>query len=52
MIILNGKDGDALPCGVTVVKSYHQSSAEAITIKFISDGSVTNKGFKLQYIED
>ena len=50
--ILNGKDGDALPlgsyCGNELPPTM-QSSTEAITIKFISDSTVNNKGFNLQY---
>ena len=50
--ILNGKDDDALPlgsyCGNKVPPPI-QSSIEVVTIKFVSDGTVNNKGFNLQY---
>ena len=49
--ILNGKDGNSLPLGsycgnklpATII-----SSTEDVTIRFISDGTVNNKGFSLQ----
>ena len=50
--ILNGKDGDALPLGSYCgnrLPPIIQSSTEAVTIKFISDDTVNNKGFNLQY---
>ena len=50
--ILNGKDGDALQlgsyCGSKLPPTI-QSSVEVVTIKFVSDGTVNNKGFNLQY---
>jgi len=50
--ILNGKEKDSLSlgsyCGNQLPTTIY-SSTEAITIKFISDGSVNNKGFSLQY---
>ena len=50
--ILNGKDVDALPlgsyCGNKLPPTI-QSSTEAVTIQFVSDGTVNNKGFNLQY---
>ena len=50
--ILNGKDGDALPlgsyCGNDLPPTI-QSSTEAVTIQFVSDGTINNKGFNLQY---
>ena len=50
--ILNGKDGDALPLGSycgNKLPSTIQSSTEVVTIQFVSDGTVNNKGFNLQY---
>ena len=51
--ILNGKGGDALPlgsyCGNELPPSVIQSSTEVVTIQFVSDGTVNNKGFSLQY---
>ena len=50
--ILNGKDADALPlgsyCGNKLPPTI-QSSTEVVTIQFVSDGTVNNKGFNLQY---
>ena len=50
--ILNGKVGDALPlgsyCGNKLPPTI-QSSTEAVTIQFVSDGTVNSKGFNLQY---
>ena len=50
--IMNGKDEDALPlgnyCGNKVPPPI-QSSIEVVTIQFVSDGTVNNKGFNLQY---
>ena len=50
--ILNGKDGDALPlasyCGNKLPPTI-QSSTEVVTVQFVSDGTVNNKGFSLQY---
>ena len=50
--ILNGKEVDALPlgsyCGNRLPPTM-QSSTEAVTVKFTSDGTVNNKGFNLQY---
>ena len=50
--IMNGKDRDALPlgsyCGNKLPPTI-RSSTEAVTIQFVSDGTVNNKGFNLQY---
>ena len=51
--ILNGKGEDALPlgsyCGNKLPPTKIQSSTEIVTIQFVSDGTVNNKGFSLQY---
>ena len=50
--IVNGKGKDAISlgsyCGNKLPPTI-QSSTEIVTIKFISDGTVNNKGFNLQY---
>ena len=50
--ILNGKDDNSLSlgsyCGNQLPATIY-SSTEAVTIKFISDSSVNDKGFSLQY---
>ena len=50
--ILNGKGKNALPlesyCGNKLPPTI-QSSTEVVTIQFVSDGTVNNKGFSLQY---
>ena len=50
--ILNGKDEDALSLGSycgNKLPATIQSSTETVIIKFISDGTINNKGFNLQY---
>ena len=46
LIIMNGKDKNSLPIGSYCAM---QSSTRAVTVKFVSDGSVNKKGFSLQY---
>ena len=52
LTVLNGKDEDSLLmasyCG-SQLPSVIQSSTGAVTIKFISDGTVNQKGFSLHY---
>ena len=52
VMILNGKDNDSLSlgsfCGNKLPNPIH-SSTEAVTIKFISDGTVITNGFRLHY---
>ena len=50
--ILNGKDKDAVSLGSycgNKLPATIQSSTETVIIKFISDGTINNKGFNLQY---
>ena len=53
LIVLNGKGEDSLPlgnyCGNKLPATI-KSSAEVITIKFLSDETVNNKGFTLHYM--
>lgn len=52
LIIMNGKGENSLPigsyCGNKLPVAM-QSSTRAVTVKFVSDGSVNKKGFSLQY---
>ena len=50
--ILNGKDENSLSLGSycgNKLPATIKSSTEAVTIKFISDGTVNSKGFNIQY---
>ena len=50
--ILNGLDRDSLSLGSycgTKLPATIKSSTEIVTVKFISDGTVNNKGFSLHY---
>ena len=52
LTILNGKDGDSLSLGSycgNKIPATIESSTESVTIKFISDGTISNKGFSLKY---
>ena len=50
--ILNGIDADSLPlgsyCGSQLPPTI-RSSTGAVTVKFISDGTINEKGFQLRY---
>lgn len=53
LVILNGKDRDSLLLGTfcgNKLPATIKSSTEAVTIKFISDGTVNSNGFKLYYV--
>ena len=52
LTILNGKDSDSLSLGSycgNKLPATIKSSTESVIIKFISDGTVSNKGFSLEY---
>lgn len=52
LTVVNGKDEDSLSmatyCGTQSPNTMH-SSTGSVTIKFVSDSAVNNKGFNLQY---
>ena len=52
LIIMNGKDENSLSLGSycgNKLPATMQSSTRAVTVKFVSDGTVNKKGFSLQY---